>query len=395
MNNRLLIPLVLFVAIVVMLLLVGYSLINPGVSNTLATRTRVAVVQHAAEVRQTETRAAEATQTRVAFAATETARPTNTLPPSATPTPTDTPTLVPTDTATPTVTPPPTTTATPAPSLSACAATTDGTARLAYERPGGARLATSRELPPGSAVTVGGQVPGNSWYYITFGDGQFGWIRKDFVRLTDPACGVVTFSLAYLLDMDASAGRLALIEENFADNTYQWTANGAVVSSRTTGANEGALPPGEAVLTSRNRNAVLLQPSSTALANQTGPFTAIMAFTRRPLELPSAVGLRFRVSAAGALKVTVDSECMVRFYENDQLLHERQALPAVNDCNDDIPDDLEVRMDDSYRVSVTVNGAEPVDATFKDPNGLFAGGGIDVEVVNTEFALLYFLVSQP
>lgn len=382
MNGRLIVTLALLLALILLGSVAVFSVVNPNVQTVLATRTRVAQITRAAEQAATETAVARATSTQLAIEATQTAMPTSTA--------TATPTLTPTSTytPTPTMTPVPTSTPTPPPPTVTCPALVVGSERYVYSAPGGALVNTAELLPAATAVDVIGHIRDRGWVLVSHSGGVDGWVRSDFVEQVDPNCVPSEYSLAYLLGRDESSGTKTLLDETFASNENGWSSNDVDIFSIRKNY-------GEMVLPVTATDPVVVRSRNVELVEQSGAFDTILVFDRENLTFDGSVGFRFRVTDNHQWQVTVLSDCTVQVSADGETVNERLITPETNICRDDIPDQLEIKLDDNYLLRVILNGSEPFDTQLSDPSGIYSSGAIELEVGNANVDFYFMIVSQP
>ncbi len=371
--------------------LIGVFFVRPRVVEQRSNLTKTAVQQIAYEeatvaAQQTREEADRVAQveavaaTEESMVMTQTAAPTPTYTPTMTPTPTETLTL--------TMTP----TFTPVPVASNCAATITGGQKFVYQYPGGVETIQTRTLANNTAVNVVATIADKAWYQIIDRDGNEGWVRNDFLSLTDLACQPTVVQVSYALGMhseDANAPTTVIIDETFISNTYQWIIDGLNIPPQREGYGEQFLPidsyEGEFVMT-----------SGVAELTQSGPMQLLMAFDRLNANGSAEVGLRIRNTGDDYIRVAIDPDCTVFLYQTNDLVFQRDVAAGDNVCrSDDIPDILKVSLDEDMVMTVQINDSREYAVLLRDPSGKYSQGTISIDGKDVRVNLLYLAAVQP
>lgn len=326
---------------------------------------------------QLETATAAVTQ---AVGATELAfQPTQTAIAGATETWVARPTITPTPTQTPTPTPTPTPTLPPA--ITECPATVTGEDRRLYPVPGGGQLQEAVELDRGAEIAVIGRLPDRGWVQVLSAEGLAGWMRGDSVSSAG-GCQANIYSLAYLLGLDQ--GRQVVIDDTFISNENAW------VNSAGEPLSPVLSEAGDAQLALTTNTLDVLHPASPRVQDLP-VFTLVTSFARSNFFSDSYVGLRFRAGSLTAYELRISRNCQVAIFATGEQIFSRPVDPGANTCQDEQPDFLRLSFSDDNRLAVQLNDADPFDVLLEDPEGFYAGGGIEF-VVNRARATFSFVV---
>jgi len=356
MNAKLRSGIFLAVALICLISLAALLITQPYVGMTLATRTKIVSITEAANIALSETAQAVMTQTQAAI-------PTNTSAPTDTPVPTSQPTS------------------------NICPATFKRDNVDVFTLPGGSILKDSVRLGKSSSVSVLGRVKDEGWYFVQTSEGKR-WVRSDYVQLDDPGCSIVEFSFAYLLGyLDKGA---SIVDETFSGNEYFWSVNG-----------DPQFPLlndyREAYLKLEDRNGVqkiLSSPKVKLGANV--PFTLLVSFDRVNISSDSYAAVRFRSNGLSYYEVRILPDCEVSVYKDDTLVLTQKAITDKNGCGDDgISDSLKLNLSANNTLTVTVNGATPIEINLGEADVNQTEGKIELVSFRSVINFYYLVVVTP
>lgn len=398
MNKRVVAFALLGVFVIVLICLGLFTAALPGVNDKLAEREGETQTQNAAETQTwmtlvAKTEQAQATSDAATLAAAQTLTaigpsPTWTVTPSLTPSPTITPTL----TFTPTLTLTPT--ATHAAELIPCPAKIVGGTRRMFSVPGGGRLAGAADLPKGTDVEIIGRVSDRGWYQARV-DGQVGWLRSDFFRISG-GCLPNTYDISHLLALMSPNDQLHL-EEPFFSNLYRWTFDdGELASTQPT-------LYGEYQLEINTNSTAFVSPIDPSLNKQLSAFRVVTSFSRSNINLESYVGIRFRDTGSRYYELRLltgtgrnEGMCILQLFETDKMFQTQVVNPGENSCgSDDLEDYVDMSLSEGYDLEVRINDSDPYRFTLNDPNGQYTHGGISLTGSQIIAQFSYLVVTTP
>lgn len=304
-------------------------------------------------------------------AETQTAMPTITLTPTLT--------LTPVPTYSPTVPP----TATFAQDFTVCKATISGTDRYMYIVPGGGKKLNSQLIPARESVDILARLEDRGWYKAKYKDVE-GWLRSDFIVLANN-CSPLVFDLSYLLGKLSSGDQLVL-DDTFATNFNNWIdQTGKPVFPTQTNYGEMQL--------SLNANQIQIVSINDPKLSDLTAFNLVTSFSRRGTFPDSDfIGVRFRNSGNNYYSVRISSNCLLRVYETDKLIFEKNLELSVCNVSNYY---LDISVDDNYILSLKLNDADQVSVKLQDPNGIYSSGGLALEAQGSQVSFDYLVVTTP
>lgn len=392
MNKRVIALTVAAIFVIILVCLGLFTAFMPKVNRKIATQNAQTATEQAIQIKNTQTKSAATEQAEQTITA-ATAHAVQTLtaiPPTSTITPTYT--LTPTLTHTPTLTSTPT--ATQAAEVIPCLAEITQTTRMMYTVPGGGRLFNAQELAKGTQVEVIGRLEDRGWYQARYNQ-KVGWLRSDFVSDLG-TCVPNTYALSHLLGL-LNPGVELYLEDVFAGNANSWTGNDG----------ELALPVqnefGDYQLELSTQSIYTVAPENPELDQDLSAFRVLTSFSRENIDQESYVGIRFRSTGDRYYEVRIltgvgkhRGMCKVKIFETNELFYEQLVDPGENSCGSgDLEDYLEISLSQDYNLEIRINDSDPFHVTLRDPNGLYARGGIELVAHRVITKFSYLIITIP
>lgn len=351
----------LVVALICLLFSAALIIAQPYIGMTLATRTKIVSLTDAANIVLSETAQAAVMQTQAAMTQTQAAIPTNTSTPTNTPLPT------------------------PQPASNICSATLTRDKVDVFTLPGGSILKDSVRLDINSPVSVLGRVKDEGWYFVQTLESKR-WVRSDYIKLDDPDCSLVEFSLAYLLGYLDNGAKI-VVDETFSGNEYFWNVNDDPQFPLLTDYREAYLS-----LEDRNGTQKILS-SPKSIVNANTPFTLIVSFDRLNISSDSYPAIRFRSNGLNYYEVRILPNCEVSVYKTDLLLLTQKAVTDENGCGaDGISDSLRLDLNADNTLAVTVNDSTAIDINLGEADVNQTEGKIELVAFRSVISLYYLVV---
>lgn len=312
-----------------------------------------------------------ATSTSISLLSTESAMQTQVAVPTNTP--------LPTSTEQPTLTPVPTN----PPPQTICNAQVAGTSRAMYPVPGQGRTYFNKLVEAGTNVKILGRIGDNNWYKVDV-NGEQGWMKSDTLKLSN-ACRPTVYDLHYLSNW-LSPDENLILDDTFSSNANVWidTATQGIVLADTIG----------------NESVLSIQADKERIVTTTNPrasdISAFKLYTSFSIEYAideSYFGIRFRDSGSDYFQIKfTPSTCKLEIYATNALVY-----PPNLDSKTCIGRyyDVELALTPDYKLSVQINGFEPITVNLQDPDGRYGHGKIDFVVNKLNVYLNYVVITSP
>lgn len=293
---------------------------------------------------------------------------------------------LPTPTALPTLTPIPSPTLVPtsAPQQEICDAVVQGTPRAVYPFPGLGHSLFIKLLEVGTKIKVLGRIGDNDWYKVEINNEQ-GWMKSDALRVLN-SCKPTLFDLHYLANW-LNQDETLLLEDTFSANANIWidTESQESILVNTT-------PGGESALNIQASNERVITTTNPRVSDVYA-FKLYTSFTVEKAKDQSSFGIRFRDSGSEYYQISLlPTSCKVDVYATSKLVYSNNM--NLKTCIDRYYD-IYMVMSSDYKLSIQINGFDPISINLQDPDGRFGHGKIDLVANNIDVKLDYIVVTAP
>lgn len=292
--------------------------------------------------------------------------------------------LTATELARPTITPSPTSTITPttAPQAIICDAQVITGSTDMYPVPGQGHRLSSVNLPKGESFKVLGRLEDDEWLKIERKNGQQGWVKSATLEMVASSCRATIYHLHYLANW-LGPNESLILDDTFSVNANQWvdaqSREDILIKSTVLNIDSET----EKIVTTTNPR-ILNLPD----------FRLFTSFTTAKVSQDlSYIGIRFRDTGTEYLEFRFfPSNCKVELYSTKNLSYTNTV--DVRACIDRYFD-LTVSMSADYKLTLEVNGFDPLAINVPDPNNLYSQGTFGIAINNINVTFDYLVITAP
>jgi hypothetical protein len=235
----------------------------------------------------------------------------------------------------------------------------------------------------GTPVNILGRWPDKGWYKVSIDDAE-GWMRSNSIRLDDPNCDPIVYTISYLLGLDQT-GTTPLLNDSFATNENIWADSSGTRISPTT---NFATTEQQLVINAEEQSVV---STDTRLILDVPAFHFVTSVELSSfVKNQSFLGIRFRDNDTNYYEIRIfpGTLCEVRILKTNEEINKFRMDPKACISNSYF---IDLSLSSDSTLNLRMNGFDVISSfNFGDNEDLIENGTIKL-VVNKGKAAFDFI----